>query len=1192
MAKLISADKGNTPGSVAAAPTLQPQVLQQSGQSMNFTGQVLNQTAQKLGSSLQGQAQVAQQMSQDALQTTETVLKAQTSALQAQGGDNGFKQALGNLAQVGQMVAQTLDNKEKQYQQSKAAVQAAQSDRAWERVSQMSVDAARIARSDPGGITKLSTDFEKAISQFDVTSDERAKLYKHWYGEILRPLEAKQVDELIDGSRKVQDEMGEANIKKTMVVSSTLLVGIANAADDESRNSLLKRFNDEIIAPAVSGNQRPIDKARLLSAVYDRLGSLTYSSADNQAKLESHIQNVKKFIEAADRVNHENATDPANARRQIAVLATAYKIDGSLASAYDPLAGVKAFNDAEGEAQRTEAYKEKAQEIRYGKISASDFEIGAIVQTIRSEGDLKKFIAANPGYKLKHDQVTAAFNDREAYVKANGSLRVELAELDVRKQNIASGMIDKQISLMSSLKPSESNQAAKSIAQQLAGLTGMTPNIQAVAVQAAQYDAMDQAAKEAWQQQVISLYEQGALQQQDVVAAIDNLAKTKIEQVNQLYGRISQYGLNQDGVLDPKAEKHFREQRAQLQVQYAPQNAGLSGGTPTPAPFKFQRIQGGMGSLILPTKVPYNKDSMIAWGNMGEWRGNRAHAGEDVAMPVGTPLIALMKGKVKDVWGEHEGGAAGAAVVVEYEDGSEHKYFHLQTTPNLAVGAPIMPGQVIGKSGNTGRSTGPHLHWEVRDRAGNNLGPYKWSAGVQDRPQTKHRSPETALTNRATPPGTIAIRGGFLQIDPKTFKLYSSTGTDGVPTPAHIAALPQPVRVQPSRSNRVFVQRTGNKTAEGLEELVVTLYDKAGNGVGRYITNSGSPAMQGKFGPGGTTTPDINAPMEFGKYTIGQNHKDVKTAGIGGNFIDISPQFKTRRKDLGIHFDADRDVAPGSAGCLVFGSNSEFQRFQGQLSQHGLKLLEFSPVKYSSAAPLRATHNTANPAEYDSSTTANHGYAFLKQNPSYARRLNSIAQRMGFPGAWLADSIADETGNTWSTSIKHSQGEPAVGLIQFYEDPGTPGVKTINGKRYRLADIGRMDFNRQMDVVEDYLIEAVRNAGGGKISDPHDIRALIWANRFARQIPDGESDGYITWGELKQRSGKFVGRKYSAAPIRETDNVQNPYTSDRTNRLTRPVDHRYVASCSMCNQMASIGGFVPHETQRSLNKGDALFRLA
>jgi murein DD-endopeptidase MepM/ murein hydrolase activator NlpD len=88
------------------------------------------------------------------------------------------------------------------------------------------------------------------------------------------------------------------------------------------------------------------------------------------------------------------------------------------------------------------------------------------------------------------------------------------------------------------------------------------------------------------------------------------------------------------------------------------------------------------------------------------------HRGIDFAAPQGTPVLAMSSGCIITTSYGWNGGY-GVMIIMEHGGGLSSLYAHLKS---LAVkqGACVKTGQVIGYSGNTGRSTGAHLHFEVR----------------------------------------------------------------------------------------------------------------------------------------------------------------------------------------------------------------------------------------------------------------------------------------------------------------------------------------------------------------------------------------------------------------------------------------------------------------------------------------------
>lgn len=88
------------------------------------------------------------------------------------------------------------------------------------------------------------------------------------------------------------------------------------------------------------------------------------------------------------------------------------------------------------------------------------------------------------------------------------------------------------------------------------------------------------------------------------------------------------------------------------------------------------------------------------------------HFGIDFDAPVGTPVHAAQDGKVIQTTGGWAGGF-GNSILVDHGGGLNTRYGHLSEI-NVSVGQTVSQGDLIGHSGNTGFSTGPHLHFETR----------------------------------------------------------------------------------------------------------------------------------------------------------------------------------------------------------------------------------------------------------------------------------------------------------------------------------------------------------------------------------------------------------------------------------------------------------------------------------------------
>jgi murein DD-endopeptidase MepM/ murein hydrolase activator NlpD len=113
-------------------------------------------------------------------------------------------------------------------------------------------------------------------------------------------------------------------------------------------------------------------------------------------------------------------------------------------------------------------------------------------------------------------------------------------------------------------------------------------------------------------------------------------------------------------------------------------------------------VPSGSGVLGWPVSGPVTSGFGLRWGRM--------HEGIDIAVAEGTPVRAAGAGTV--IYAGWMGGY-GNLVVVDHGNGLSTAYAH-NSSLGVGVGQSVTAGQVVSYSGNTGNSTGPHVHFEVR----------------------------------------------------------------------------------------------------------------------------------------------------------------------------------------------------------------------------------------------------------------------------------------------------------------------------------------------------------------------------------------------------------------------------------------------------------------------------------------------
>ncbi|MEK7194107.1 MAG: peptidoglycan DD-metalloendopeptidase family protein [Patescibacteria group bacterium] len=95
-------------------------------------------------------------------------------------------------------------------------------------------------------------------------------------------------------------------------------------------------------------------------------------------------------------------------------------------------------------------------------------------------------------------------------------------------------------------------------------------------------------------------------------------------------------------------------------------------------------------------------------------QGLHGHNGVDLGgLPIGTPVLAAADGVVIAARSSGYNGGYGLYLVISHSNGTQTLYSHLSAV-NVSTGERVDQGQIVGRLGNSGKSTGPHLHFEVR----------------------------------------------------------------------------------------------------------------------------------------------------------------------------------------------------------------------------------------------------------------------------------------------------------------------------------------------------------------------------------------------------------------------------------------------------------------------------------------------
>lgn len=166
-----------------------------------------------------------------------------------------------------------------------------------------------------------------------------------------------------------------------------------------------------------------------------------------------------------------------------------------------------------------------------------------------------------------------------------------------------------------------------------------------------------------------------------------------------------------------RAQQRLRKERA---AKAGPMRLLSTTNTPPTAPASPKKTEHAPGSWVLPVE---NYTLSSGFASSGDRWANR-HTGQDFAVPTGTPVRAASSGTVATT---NSGDAFGNSIVIRHPNGYHTQYAHLSSM-EVQEGQKVGTGQQIGRSGSTGNSTGPHLHFEVRvtEQLGSGVDPVPW----------------------------------------------------------------------------------------------------------------------------------------------------------------------------------------------------------------------------------------------------------------------------------------------------------------------------------------------------------------------------------------------------------------------------------------------------------------------------------
>lgn len=671
----------------------------------------------------QGLQNTSEVLARSNAQAAETVSQVSTGTQRALGASYEYEQrfmqtdredkSMGGLVGLADTVARVIDSDQKR--RSAEAKQKSEDEffRVSATVDGFTAQLQTALRTNPGGFPEFERQFKQLVDgSTSLTTEHRAKLYSQFYGAV-SPINAEAGRNLVQNQEKYQGEFRNGRIQDATRDTSFLINAIKYADSNETRDENLRKIDEVYAQIMVDPALSPFDRLVILNNVKAQANEALKDSIESQQLVVNQNNNYAAFIQGANRIRalrEQGQISQADSEAQIGLLAQRYKIPDNISKVYAPNYSLStSVENLELLARRDKAVSDA--EIRaQDAVPFTDLLIGSLVAQARADKNSSVLANLKPGTR-NYQRVVGVIDTLLEYRQ----LRTEVNQANLILQGDA-------------LKNSES--FARAVLSRVKGNPGVDREMlvrMGISVQNASiFDAIIKGNANPQQEaKAVEDLRQVYISQNQNIA---QLQRANNEKLLGLQSQLRQYGLDQDTDKFPwkrfEAERQTfdrrvddaRKEREQEAIRLNP-NARPFG--QSNLFFKVPQLAvvqaGRKGQTFAPFK-PGTQFSLPSRGEHLNDRGKHKHAGQDYSAAEGTPIIAHIPMKVVSIKNDPEG--YGHYVTTQGSDGMYYRYAHLPGRPSLNVGQIVQAGQEFARVGNTGRSTGPHLHLEVRTNTG------------------------------------------------------------------------------------------------------------------------------------------------------------------------------------------------------------------------------------------------------------------------------------------------------------------------------------------------------------------------------------------------------------------------------------------------------------------------------------------
>ncbi|QMV28498.1 putative endopeptidase [Arthronema virus TR020] len=564
-------------------------------------------------------------------------------------------------------------------------------------------------RTNPGGLPEFERQFKELVNNNNILSaEQKAKLYSQFYGAV-SPINAEQGRNLVDNQEKYLAVSRANKVEQAKLSAMPIIAALKYANDSTVRTENIKRLDTIYEQLMTDGSLSDFDRVTIITSIREQANVALRDSLDQGLEIKQKADNFTGFIRDANviRQNYQsNKFTRADYEAQIGFAAQRYGIPDSIAKVYGANYDREQANRDMELLKQTRELEADAASAEVDAVPMTELLIGSIVASSRGDVNATR-ITAFPKGSTTRDRIEGVIKDANELYEAR---------IQARQQNM---LLQGDI-----LRDKES--FAKAIFSRVSGNSSVNQTMLVnMGLDIKNADILDAIKGQSATPQQIAEFraELEAIHGRNASLIVERQTANN-EKVRLLESRLRPYGLDQGFDKFPmdkfQAELKVNNQRVaerqrQRQQEQIRVNPNAAPGGQSNLFFKVPQLAkvqaGSKGQTFAPFK-PGTK--FVKTGEYLEQRPTHKHAGVDYAADEGTPIIAHIPMKVVKI--EYNDGGYGHYVTTQGADGKFYRYAHLPARPRLNVGQNIDAGQAFAVVGNSGFSTGAHLHFEVLNR--------------------------------------------------------------------------------------------------------------------------------------------------------------------------------------------------------------------------------------------------------------------------------------------------------------------------------------------------------------------------------------------------------------------------------------------------------------------------------------------